>query len=588
MITLRRRLRLDEVGNDRGMAMAIVLIFGMVILVMAATAVGVAVSGLQKSTRESSWSAAIAAAYAGVEDYQARLANDASYFRYGNVAAPFSRSSTSLVMPAATSKNPAFSLGTSPTDWATVPGSGGGSKFRYEVDNSSYASKGSLRLRATGTSGGVVRSVVAEVRQKGFIDYLYFTDQENPDPDLVDTSATACVDKYAWQGRPTTCRSIAFGSGDVLKGDVHSNDTMRICQATFDTSVTTSSTTYSTGLRYLATDSNGNKCTGQAFPNRASQPGFRETYDLPRTNTEQKRETRYDLEFDATSPVLSPGCLYTGPTSVVFNANGTMTVKSPNTKFVQTAGDTASDARTNNDLCGSVAALRSTAGATVPVLDNNLLYVQDIPTSPSDKNTTPVSQIPENSCAGNGVGFPMAAESAPGADVTGRGSCAYDARKGDVFVKGTLKGSTTIASQNYLYVTGDLKYADQSRDMLGLSPAGTAWIYNPVNSSNGTILSTTERVNEVNAAIISLKHSITVQNYDRGGARGTLTIRGALGQKFRGIVSSGSNGYIKNYIYDSRLKTLSPPKFISPVTTVYGITTVTEVSAAFTAKGAAT
>ena len=584
MITLRRRLRLDEVGTDRGMAMAIVLIFGMVLLVMAATAVGVAVSGLQKSNRDSAWAGALAAAYAGVEDYQARLANDATYFRYGNPAAPFSLSSPKLVAPSPA--NPAFLTGTSAAAWALVPGSEGKAKFRYEVDNSAYATTGTLRLRATGVVGTVVRSVVAEVRQKGFIDFLYFTDQENPDPDLVGTSATACVDKYAYAGRPSTCNSIAFGGGDVLDGDVHSNDTMRICKATFTKSVTTTSPTLSSGLNYIAQDSTSSKCTGQLFPNGTKMPVFRDSYDLPATNTEQKRETRFDLENDPVQPVLNPGCLYTGPTSVQFNAAGTMTVRSPNTKMVQTSGPSATNGRTNDSLCGSVAALKSTAGATVPVLDNNLLYVQDIPSAPSDVNYTSVAAIPENKCTGNGVGFPMAKEAAPGADVTGRGSCAYDSRKGDVFVKGTLKGSTTIASQNYLYVTGDLVYADQSRDLLGLSPSGTAWIYNPLDSSDKALLSTTDRVNEVDAAIISVKHSITVQNYTAGGARGTLTIRGALAQKFRGIVSQGSNGYVKNYVYDSRLKTISPPKFLSPITTVYGITTLTEVKQAYTPTGA--
>ena len=92
---------------------------------------------------------------------------------------------------------------------------------------------------------------------------------------------------------------------------------------------------------------------------------------------------------------------------------------------------------------------------------------------------------------------------------------------------------------------------------------------------------------EIDAAIISVQHSFLVQNYSRGGDRGTLTVKGSIAQAHRGIVRNGSNGYIKAYAYDTRLRYLAPPKFLSPVTTSYGVTTQTEVKAAFTSTGAA-
>ncbi len=76
-----------------------------------------------------------------------------------------------------------------------------------------------------------------------------------------------------------------------------------------------------------------------------------------------------------------------------------------------------------------------------------------------------------------------------------------------------------------------------------------------------------------------------VQNYDVGGNRGTLTVTGAIAQKFRGIVRSGSNGYAKNYLYDERLRYTAPPKFLSPVTTTYGVTVWIEVGKAFNGDG---
>ncbi len=44
---------------------------------------------------------------------------------------------------------------------------------------------------------------------------------------------------------------------------------------------------------------------------------------------------------------------------------------------------------------------------------------------------------------------------------------------------------------------------------------------------------------------------------------------------------------MKDYQYDARLKYTAPPRFLSPVTTSYGITTVGEVKAAFRTDGSA-
>jgi hypothetical protein len=46
---IRRRLGLGRADADRGMAMAVVLIFGMLIMILAATALTVAVGGLKKA-----------------------------------------------------------------------------------------------------------------------------------------------------------------------------------------------------------------------------------------------------------------------------------------------------------------------------------------------------------------------------------------------------------------------------------------------------------------------------------------------------------------------------------------------------------
>ncbi|NRD26668.1 hypothetical protein [Frigoribacterium sp. VKM Ac-2836] len=597
MTALRRRLGLVGHERDGGMAMAITIIFGMVLVIMAATALTVATSGLKKSSADQDWIGALAAAYAGVEEYQARLANDNSYQQYGDSNAPFSKATGSaLTLPTGKQVNKAFGHGSS-GGWASVPGSADRAQYRYEVDNSKYVASGALRVRATGKVGGATRSVIADLRQKGFIDYLYFTDIESQDPVLTGSTNKDCA-KHAWESRTQAdkCGEIAFSGGDTIYGPAHSNDTMRVCAATFKEAVSTADPT--PGKTYSKVDSNGTACSGASFEKERAKgagPDQVASVTMPDTNSDKIRETRTDLPTE----VPRPGCLYTGPTDIVFTSDGKMTVKSPYSKMTRISNDAATKGTADADcgLPGTAAGqLGSPGGATITVPANNLIYVQDIPVPPSAGAEPNVNasaskgDLTETSCSNNHVGYPTAKESVPTSSTAGgpgKGACAYGARSGDVFVKGAFQGQLTIAAKNYLYVTGDLTYSttNASTNILGLASDGVAWVWNPVDDRGRSLLGDSDR--EIDAAIISVQHSFLVQNYATGGDRGTLTVKGSITQAYRGVVRNGSNGYVKAYTYDTRLRYLAPPKFLSPVTTSYGVTTQTEVKAAFTATGAA-
>lgn len=596
MNRIRVALHLDRRNDDQGMALAIALIFGMVIMIMAASALTVATGGLRKADADQDWNGALSAAYAGVQEYQSRLSNDNTYQQYGNPDAPFSAKST-VTLPTGTQANVAFDIGKT-GKWATVAGStgtaAGTASFRYEVDNSQYTNSGTLRLRSTGRVGAATRTVVADLRQDGFIDYLYFTNYEFQDPQQTGkptTGAASCL-KYAYQGRPSGCGEIAFGGGDVIAGPAHSNDTMRVCQASF-TSKVTSSNPATTGLRYTAKDSNGAACTGASFPAPTNQPGLESSLDMPTTLALPKRETENDLPKD----VPTPGCLYTGPTDIVFNSGGTMTVKSPYTKKTRTnAAGTDGSALADCGLPGTATGqLGSAAGATITVPTKNLVYVQNIPTSATDVNFTSstVNGMLASSCSNNHVGYPLTNEAVP-TTTGGYGAaspCAYGARNGDAFVKGDFHGQLTIATDNYIYVTGDIDYVDSTTDILGLIGTNNVFVYNPVKVQSALLNTYSSLIGdsgrEIDAAILSSSHSFVIQNFDRGGSRGTLTVNGSIAQNFRGIASNGANGYIKNYGYDARLRYLAPPKFLSPVTTSYSVTTLTEAKTAFATDGTA-
>ncbi|MBO1740301.1 hypothetical protein [Leifsonia sp. TF02-11] len=575
--------------DERGVALVMVIGVGAVLMVLVATALAYSAGGMQKARTDQDWNDAMAAAYAGVEEYESRLANDNTYQQYGNPASLFSATS-SVTLPTGAQTNLAFGVGRNQS-WAQVSGSTR-AYYRYEVDNSKYSSTGVLRVRSTGKVGNEVRSIVVNLKQDGFIDFLYFTDYEIQDPALSGVPNT-CV-KYYWAGRGSGCSEIAFDGGDVVNGPVHSNDAIRICSAEFTQSVTTAYNP-ATGPRYVPKNSSGSNCTGQTFDD-PNAPTYSPVVGMPPTNASMKNEVRSDLPVD----VPRPGCLYTGPTSIVYNSNGTMTIRSPWTKSTQVSGSPATGPAQTPAMCGTLGTgtgqLGSPGGATIPVIPQNLVFVQNVPSTVGDPNYWAANAWPGSAtglnCAvtsgtlackgasgqanGNGLGYPMTNEVAPS-------STSYQPRVGDVFIKGTLKGAETVYADNYIYVTGNLTYNDANSDILGLVGNNAIFVYNPMNSSNQKLLSDTDR--EIDAAILSVAHTFQVQNYSVGGNRGTLTVKGAIAQKFRGIVRNGSNGYIKNYVYDPRFRYLAPPKFLSPVSTSYGVSVVVEVKTAFTVAG---
>ena len=80
----------------------------------------------------------------------------------------------------------------------------------------------------------------------------------------------------------------------------------------------------------------------------------------------------------------------------------------------------------------------------------------------------------------------------------------------------------------------------------------------------------------VEAAILSLKHSFIVDNYQCGDDLGTLTVKGAIVQKYRGPVGTGSGGsvdtgFAKNYWYDDRFRYRSPPYFLTPIDAAWDV-----------------
>ncbi|PYY41530.1 hypothetical protein [Curtobacterium sp. MCPF17_046] len=615
-------------GDDAGMALASVIGLGAVLMILVATMASVSVSGSVKSAADRSWNLAIQAAYAGLADYQSRLTADNSYELVGNASAAFSGTSA---FSKDWSANPAFA--TSGSRWAEVVNSGGRAQFRYEVDNTDYTAEGVVRVRVTGKAGGVTRSIVADLKGDGFVDYLYFTDYESSDPSITgetqdgDSSKLCIPQHYSTDGNlydaNKACSPVQFTKDDTLTGPVRTNDTFLLCGTTFTSTV--QSTAGDGVFRTPFTNgSTGDRNCRATATFGGGVPKNVQSIDPPSTIANMGQEARTDDRVN----VPRPGCLYTGPTSFVFAGNR-VTIKSPLSQATQYklngSGKPQAD-RSGDVLCGSPAALRSASGATIPVLDDNLAYVQTVPTDPQDPNYTKpgdersaigtMCQVGQT--YGNGLGYPKPNEYVGNAGANGL----YNCRAGDAFVAGTVNGKMTVGAANFLYVTSNITYATGTQSVLGLVGQRAVTVYNPIScnkyqttrSNNQTItLKTCDTATSstgqlqygagsnitINAAIASNTGTFQVQNNAYGPRMGDLTVLGSIAQKFRGTVGvtysttdwrgqsvfDHQTGFTKNYGYDNRFQSIAPPKFLQPVSTSYGITTQVEVNAAYRADG---
>lgn len=628
---------------EEGYALGMVLGIGLVLMLLVVTASTFSLSGVQSSRNDQNWNAALAAAYAGVDEYQSRLSGNSSYGQYGNPASAYTQATgSSVVLPPAAAANPAFDV-TEGGTWGRIVGSDNTASFRYEVDNSDFSSSGQLRIRSTGKVGNVTRSIVANLKGKGFIDFLYFTDYEISDPALA--TGGVCVPRYAYPNTGTNranCSEITFAGNDLLDGPVHSNDVMHICNARFKGKVTSAYPTaphYSATFGRSSTGALGANCAGQAVF-ESGVPEQDATVTMPPTNDELRRETEINLPRE----VPRPGCLYTGPTSITFLSNGTMRIKSPWTKYTQAGTGGSPAAGVVLTACGTPGptGLGAANGQVINVPNNNLIFVQGVPATAGDPNhwgtATPATVTPANpgfaGCfgsntntntgayntvgqarvVGNGIGYPTHRA------VTASGqtrvvnekppvSNAYDCRAGDVFVEGVVNGRLTLAAANYVYVTGNITYTDPNdvgEDMFGLIGGKAVWVWEPVlesysqrlNSALGANITYTNSSTfvrpaadrSIQAAILSVENTFTVQNYAVSGTRGTLKVVGAIAQRFRGAVATTSggtlaSGFAKDYRYDRRFKTAAPPKFLAPVSTTYGVTSFADVARGFNDDG---
>jgi hypothetical protein len=463
------------------------------------------------------------AAKAGIDDYAFHLHANGNYWGFcTNVPEPSAvnqQGSTAKrrTVPGATGVTYAIEL---------IPAEGHASCDPIHPSTSmietSGVMKGTFRIRSTGFAGNAKVSITTTFKSASFLDYVYFTQLETSDPVTYGypNPSTKLEGAYSQctltreQGRysqniPNSspakkCDEIVFRGKDAINGPLHSNDTLAICESpTFGRTAQDSIESSANSPGWVS----GKNCTGT--------PTFK-TVDgkmssgapvlvPPPTNAELKTLTEPSFKF-------------TGQVQICLNG-ATITV----------ASISVSDKECKEGVLYSGA---------YPA--NGLVYVSNGTCS------TPYSPFTATYPTTSGCG--------------------------NVYVHGSYSGQLTIAAENDIVVDKNLTRTEAG--MLGLIANNFVRVFHNYTSEiinaedkSECKTGTEEKVSDltIDAAILSINHSFIVDHYDCGTSLGTLTVNGAISQKFRGPVgTSGGTGFTKNYNYDDRLRYLEPPSFIEP------------------------
>lgn len=587
MRSLRRR------RDDEGMALVFVVGTMMVLAMLALTALAYVGQSTKFARYDQDDSSAMSAAQAGVDDFISHLNRDDTYWKTVDCT------NTALKGPSQLDGNTDCGWNAStPVGWQPVQPGVTGAKaayFHYSYDDSATVSGGPVVLTVTGRINGEYRTVEATVGKGSSTDYVYYTDFESADPSnkqaYPSTPNASCGGngyanaQYFYNGR-SGCQEITFVSGDTLNGPVFSNDSVLSDGATFSSAFESANPGCDT---VTASTSTWKNCLRSGTANFGKQPSY--------------QHTQY-LDDNSAQFASDPGCHYYGSTRIVFNGDGTMTVwnntaNGGGTKPTLTRGpgDTA------DPTCGLFPALGSAAGATVPVPNNEVIYVSQ------DTTGLARSQCDAGQLGGpTGQTLPLGTYTkakAAAKPTKNKDSYDYDqsmtettkyCQEGNLYVEGVIKGRVSLAAEQSVIVTGDLvlKGGLNGSDMLGLVATNSVEVFHPwmyqvsgpnsgcpsssckwgsaseegavsgwphdyADPTGGTVVNGVD----IMGSIQTLQHSFYVQQYNKGGCQNTLQVNGSIAQRWRGIVGTGtcSTGYLKKYVYDKRLVYSSPPYF---------------------------
>ena len=463
---------------------------------------------------------AYAAAEAGLNFYQFHLDQDNDYWLKCTTVSPPNGTEPSPV-------NQQWVAGTPDVrQWRKVPGSdarytiellpapGHDTCVKDDQESMIDPATGTFRIRVTGEAykgSKVRRSIVASFRRKSFLDFLWFTHLETTDP-----------------------KNYPPGTNTGQATWAATNNRCTVTRPTRNTS-----------------------CTEIVFVTGDWMHGPMHTDDnflicgTPRFGRDGQVDS---IEASVASPSqgwVASGCaggddpkVYPDPPDKI--NSGVQPITLPTT---------------NSSLKSLAKGPYSFTGKTTIVLNGDKMNVTNVA---GGYNNTQMD-LPDN-----GVIY-VDNEASPACVPTPPRSTDYSATRdpgcGNLFVGGHSSKSLTLAAKNDVIVTRTLNpgrkmglLRDDDSVMLGLVADNFVRVQHLGTDTPADF--------EIDAAILALSHSFTVDNYTAGSHMGDLTINGAIAQAYRGAVGqSGASGpgYLKDYWYDDRLRYQTPPYFLQPV-----------------------
>jgi Tfp pilus assembly protein PilX len=404
--------------------------------------------------------------------------------------------------------------------YSTLPANGAGAcSATNPVGTLIDLPTGSFRMKFTGTSGTVSRTIVAQFKRDSPLDYLYYSKYETLDPNTyaIPSNYSVCA-AFIRDGRPSMCGQIQWVTGDQINGPLYTQDQYVLC----------GSPTFGRAGGTDTMKSAAPNPPGATITNCAGNP----TYNTPNgTGGYGPIANAGTLDPPSDNTNLLPyaqanGKVYTGKTTITITGSTATVVNQPTA--------TSTPATTSVNL------------ATYP-----LIYVTN--GSGCAGTYTPYFNGTSTYTNGTSCGN-VQISTAPGSNYT---------------------SSFTVAAANDIIIGGNLTTSLSGSAVAGLVANNFIRVMHGVNrtstapqqcGTNSNITANTLPDVEIDAAILALQHSFIVDNYDCGSPiAGHLNVTGAIAQIFRGTVGTGgggtsvNSGYLKNYNYDDRLAILQPP-----------------------------
>jgi Tfp pilus assembly protein PilX len=500
-----------------GFTMVVALGVMFVTSVLLAAAFAVANGDIRLSHDDANQKQAYYAALAGIQAYEQKLEANPDYWE--TCEAP----TTTLleeaagehyevkVLPASSAPKGTTTCSAA-NPFATVIESEGALANTFRIKSTGYT-------KTTGYAASAKRSVIATFKVTGFLDYLYYTNFEQGDPQVFGTPSE-CEGKYysEWQGK-YRCNEITFVGGDEVKGPMHTNDAARIeGEAKFG--------------RNGHTPADVVEINGGTYPHEGCGEGTSAKY-YTATGCFTKGATLLPPAEDTTLEA------YVNKEKDMFEGQTHLELKGSTNKIAVSNYKEGKEVKTE-----------------IEWPSNGLIYV---------KQTS------------SGCNYTYQVESA---DTTSANESEKNC--GNVFVNGTYSKSLTIAGEGEVIVNGSVyptsvegKLPETTTSsskppvpsgtaVLGLIATKYVRLYHPCEAEvNGP----GKLENPwIYAAILSTSHSFIVDNYGCGAGLGQLHVYGAIAQDYRGTVGTkAGTGYIKDYNYDDRLAAAEPPYFLAPL-----------------------